>query len=85
MTWQPIDTAPRNGKKVLGHWFGNNLPFISVIWWRGHKYPENPWRNALDDSSLCGFGQCHLPKEQQTWRQGPTHWQPLPAPPGDGQ
>ncbi len=81
--WQPIETAPKDGTKILAYWFGNDMPFISVIWWRGNKYPDSlfPWRNACSDSAIGGYGQCHLPASQQTWRQGPTHWMPLPDPP----
>jgi hypothetical protein len=81
MTWQPIETAPKDGTEVLGYWFGNDVPIISVILWRGHRYPDNPWRNALSDSATRGWGQCHLPDGKLTWRQGPTHWMPLPEPP----
>ena len=81
MEWQPIDTAPTDGSKVLIYWHGNNTPFISVAVWRGDKSPDFPWRSAETGSAMGGFGQCHAEQKDQTWKQGATHWMPMPAPP----
>ena len=81
MEWQSIETAPKDGSKVLLFWHGNNTPFISVAVWRGDKGPDYPWRSAETGSAIGGFGQWHLDPKDRTWKQGATHWMPLPAPP----
>jgi hypothetical protein len=74
--WQPIETAPKDGTKVLAYIVANGVPYISVIWWRGEQFKDSmwKWRNALTDSATGGFADT-LPNP------GPTHWMPLPAPP----
>jgi hypothetical protein len=71
MTWQPIETAPRDGTRILvwPAWGATTQGSRAeiVLWterprggfrwemWSGHKIPCDP-----------------------------THWMPLPASPGDG-
>jgi hypothetical protein len=85
MSWQPIETAPRDGTKVLGYCIANGIPYIDVIWWRGnvprvcptrewHDDPGYVWRSAETDASTRGWSET-LPNP------GPTHWMPLPSPP----
>jgi len=80
MEWQPIETAPKEqtgecgatGPYVLlanehGVWVGAHQPrYIS-----GFK-PENPWTSMMLNSR-------HMPRHA---RLVPTHWMPLPNPPG---
>jgi hypothetical protein len=70
MSWQPIETAPKDGTKVLlqpsdhreypfiGHWGHVGRYTTSPSMWLGHEY------GAVRDCDL-------------------THWQPLPEPPAD--
>jgi len=68
--WQPIETAPKDGRELLvGRFaFGRNWQCVSS--WRGpsrgeHDYPygDNAWRDS-NGRHLAG-----------------THWMPLPEPP----
>lgn len=72
MTWQPIETAPKDGTRVLlfcpaqigivvGHWCNNSY----------HKKPRPYWTN--DQENLWGVAT--------TRGYQPTHWMPLPQPP----
>lgn len=78
--WRTMESAPKDGTQVLAHCIANGVPYIAVIWWRGDKYKTWPdelgyvWRLAHDDGAVGGFADT-LPNP------GPTHWQPLPAPP----
>lgn len=75
--WQPIETAPKDGTKILGfaphpHITANDPSFRAVImWWRkayakgGKRESEWPWRSVENDSA-AGH---------------PTHWMPLPPAP----
>jgi hypothetical protein len=79
--WQPIETAPKDGTKILAHCIANGVSYISVIWWRGERYKDSlyKWRNSLNDSAVGGFAD-RLPN------LGATHWMPLPdGPPMDRQ
>lgn len=67
--WQPIESAPKDGTKVLA--FGPHVnnregSYIEVTpYWNGlHPRWSVEW--------MDGFGK-------------PTHWQPLPAPPASGE
>ena len=72
--WQPIETAPKDGTKILAHCqpldieTGKPMSFsyTNVVWWRRDKFKDSfwHWRHALNDSAA-----------------EPTHWMPLPEPP----
>lgn len=74
--WQPIETAPQDGTKVLGYFTINGISFIGVIWWIKdiHKEDEVHWRMALDNSSTRGYAS-------GLRNDGATHWMRLPPPP----
>lgn len=68
--WQPIDTAPKDGTRVLlGRFTGNKKArregFRAIDWYRQPK----------DGAGYVGFGSFN----PEHWP--PTHWKPLPEPP----
>jgi hypothetical protein len=73
--WQPIETAPKDGSRMLiaggTQSFGTdeNVPFdgVSIAFWQGGYQPH--WRG--EDR------QAH----DDWYEHQPTHWQPLPAAP----
>lgn len=69
--WKPIDTAPKDGSKILA--------FAQGSYHRDHYYGVAQWAFADPDfpSTVDGW----------FWEYAirPTHWQPLPQPPGAGQ
>jgi hypothetical protein len=69
MTWQPIETAPRDGTPMLV-WIrfeSDPAGFIAVCKWVEH--PRYPWKPTDTDASGAYA------------TRGPTHWMPLPDPP----
>lgn len=69
--WRPIETAPRDGTKVLLY-----CPTRGVVGgrWSDNRYAKTPrpyWSNDLE--RLYGV--------QATRFDQPTHWLPLPDPP----
>jgi hypothetical protein len=69
--WQPIETAPTDGTRVLvanehGAWMAEHRKHAPS----GFYFP-NPWRSVL-------INHWHLERHCSLV---PTHWQPLPAPP----
>lgn len=72
-TWQPIDTAPKDGTRVLvyasahrRHWFGTGYYFKGVPGgsegWIAHSF-------------------CTTPKDDCSGSFEPTHWMPMLTPP----
>ncbi|WP_165909302.1 DUF551 domain-containing protein, partial [Shinella sp. JR1-6] len=68
--WQPIDTAPRDGRVVLAYFplegLGADWCRVMPVYFSKTMQPR-PWIFAGRAASSYG--------------EGPTHWQPLPAPP----
>ena len=65
MTWQPIDTAPKDGTWVL-LWTGNEC---RIAMWDEWEDPECPVTQGWFDD---GDGM---------YIENPTHWMPLPEAP----
>jgi hypothetical protein len=76
MEWQPIETAPKDGTRVLLH-----RPSAAASWAQlvigsfcldqHAKRPRPYWKH--DKERLEGV--------RQTRGEQPTHWMPLPSPP----
>lgn len=69
MTWRPIETAPKDGTLVLLHDPRAAKRRVKTGSWLP---PEAGW-------AVYGFKDVHGCFFE------PTHWQPLPAPPEDGE
>lgn len=63
--WQPIETAPEDGTKILAYSPRAPGSKIRVTW----------YRKAEDNASYIGWGEFNM----DYWP--PTHWMPLPTPP----
>ncbi len=71
MTWQPIDTAPKDGTEVLVY-FGGRVGVKSAAW-TGSSSGLTIW--CVDDEK-------HGPFPVRGYSEPyPTHWMPLPAAP----
>lgn len=73
-SWQPIETAPKDGSAVLlsrpdsgGSWIGKYEP----VYQSGYR-PDNPWFSLM-------LNRDYLSKPLKS--SAPTHWMPLPAAP----
>ncbi len=78
MTWQPIDTAPKDGTVVLG--WSKLLIHVGTYMWRESSYvPETGWvlacegAVAIESADDSGYYYCDP--------EPLSHWMPLPAPP----
>ena len=70
--WQPIETAPRDGTRVMlgnaaGVWVADWIP----VYRTGYR-PDDPWHSAL-------LNHDHI--RESARYEAPTHWMPLPPPP----
>ena len=69
MEWQPIETAPKDGTRVLAFYSADEIIY-DVVW----NDPDDGWSDVLGfvstDGEIENFNQPDL-----------THWMPLPAPP----
>jgi hypothetical protein len=71
MIWQPIETAPKDGTRILG--FNRCDDGIAIYRWDVqpyHKKPRPYWQME------CCINQRWFSEGRQ-----PTHWMPLPEPP----
>ena len=79
MKWQPIETAPRDGSKIIG-WDPEGDSGMAIIFWWEHRYERYDevegglFRRVHEVLPGYWEGGPHSP-----WR--PTHWMPLPEPP----
>lgn len=68
--WQPIETAPKDGREVILFW-----PYITQEGYVTAGHWQKTFAPGVDDywySSSVNSGATP-----------PTHWQPLPPPPGE--
>lgn len=71
--WQPIETAPKDGTPIL-------VWDESMGYYNAHSHGQDDRRYAIGywrTKSGKGWGN------RNTSRPEPTHWQPLPDPPGE--
>lgn len=66
MTWQPIETAPKDGTKILGYDDGD----ILVMVFETDQDGAGGWYIELSERAYTDVPE---------WT--PTHWMPLPEPP----
>ena len=90
MDWQPIETAPKDGTKILtyGQGHGNNVaghdanerafPMFGIAYWHWH----DDERDVEVSPGLFRKEPCRSFEGWRTeWSYRPTHWMPLPEPP----
>jgi hypothetical protein len=74
MNWQPIDTAPKDGTRILIHsedggiraaWYDKNFAYIA----------PKKLRGGWTDDSIVSFDDFEVAEFF------PSHWMPLPEPP----
>jgi hypothetical protein len=70
MTWQPINTAPKNGTLVLLYSPDAGYPGITMARWLSFDYPSDYVFDGWYD--IWGNGVIDV---------DPTHWVPLLEPP----
>jgi len=73
MSWQPIETAPKDGTVLI----------LAAHDIHGHSDPGGPRRivrSAYWDDYLCS-GRGEWSASAFTTHYPPTHWMPLPDPP----
>lgn len=77
ISWQPIETAPRDGTTVLIFVPGAERRRVREAWW------ARPYEAAPDDR--CWWAAPSTPggnpRDGMTLPEHATHWAPMPLPP----
>jgi hypothetical protein len=68
--WQPIETAPKNGTRILAYWADTDEHTI-IEWWQYSDTDEGTWRQG---GSGLGYDSGYADDAL-------SHWMPLPEPP----
>jgi hypothetical protein len=71
--WQPIETAPRDGTRMLLWVAVNEEPVIAAWCVSRAPYRFEGWSTGWETASGYDVGYASI--------GDPTHWRPLPAPP----
>lgn len=73
MEWKPIETAPKDGTRILAYWpdvHGNYSATQTETWFGPRRAPNEQlcWQSVYEWGDEFVY---------------PTHWTPLPPPPQD--
>ena len=71
--WREIESAPKDGSKILAYCTNGGDPFCEVLYW--DSTDDN---QAEKPSWISGYFDSHY---EQNYTYTVTHWQPLPPPP----
>jgi Protein of unknown function (DUF551) len=66
MDWQPIETAPKDGRNILIYHVYYDHGYYTECWWNTDGATEDKWRDARECDMIEG---------------DKTHWMTLPKPP----
>ena len=77
--WQPIETAPNDGTRILANcgteyqppWAVRVLLWYDALQWEGEYGPDSGWIKDLPDETT----------DAEFTEHDPSHWMPLPDPP----
>jgi hypothetical protein len=72
--WLPIETAPRDGHKILLAKFVGHPDHATCLWWCVAGHWSARWKNWNDGIEPCGLA------DPTYWREVPKPF-PFPAPP----
>lgn len=75
--WQPIETAPKDGTRILLYRKDeNNDPLMAIASWSNYT-----WISSKQDDGSWGGWLVFACRSDSEAFYSPTHWQPLPQPP----
>lgn len=80
--WQPIDTAPKEGRTLLLGYHNSHGNWRTVRGqWMSEAYIAEHWEDP--DDIQPGWFETSVEADDipNCWRIEPSHWMPLPAPP----
>jgi hypothetical protein len=80
--WQPIETAPQDGRTVLLGYFNACNKWRTLRGeWMSQEFIDENWEEP--DNGEPGWYETSVENDDvpNCWRTRPTHWMPLPAAP----
>ena len=79
--WQPIETAPKNGTKVIVGYDFATVWIVHAAWWRSEKDVEMMVDGSPEDVGWWSYVEHSVTQTKLDGTHTPTHWQLLPEPP----
>lgn len=82
MEWQPIETAPKDGKTILLGYYNSAGRWRTLRGqWMSADYIADNWE--YPDDGEPGWYETSVENDDtpNCWRTHPNHWMPLPPPP----
>jgi hypothetical protein len=78
--WQPIATAPKDGRTLLLGHFNSNGKWRAL---RGQWFSTGVIKETWEEMDREGWYETSVEcdGDVSAWKTEPTHWMPLPAPP----
>ena len=76
MEWQPIETAPKDGTRIILYRPGTHFEWVRVV--IGRYYTDS---YASKPKPFWGHDRTNLTGVREARANQPTHWMPLPEPP----
>ncbi len=84
MVWKPIETAPKTGRTILLGYRNTHGNWRTM---RGQWFSQEAINEWWEEPDECEAGWYETSVEAEDipncWSTDPTHWMPLPAPPGE--
>jgi len=80
--WQPIETAPKDGRTLLLGYYNSHGNWRTMRGqWMSEAYIAEHWEDPEDEQPGWFETSVEADDIPNCWRIQPSHWMPLPAPP----
>lgn len=82
MTWQPIETAPRDGTDILVYYEFATVPIAHIARWDdGEMWDSTGFSSQEEAAGWWSNIESFVSQHKLSGYNTPTHWMPLPEPP----
>jgi hypothetical protein len=72
--WQPIETAPKDGRDIIVMYIHIETPIVHAAFWLEDE-------DATEETGWWTYDWSEVSRTKMDEHYTPTHWMPLPEPP----